>query len=299
MTGLSILIPVYNRDVTTLVRALSEQATDWAGPVEILCLDDGSEERYKLLNRVIADWPRVVYQELPHNIGRSAARNHLAASASQPWLLLLDNNVSLPDTCFLACYSAAILQFTAPVLVGGTRYGLTPPADAATFLRWHYGRRREAFAAASRQQKPHHQFKLKNVLLRAEVFNQIKLDEAITRYGHEDTKFGWRLQAAGIAVQHLDNPVLHDGLETNEVFLRNSRQAVQNLVHLHQTEALGADTKLLRTTLQLRRLGIGAAARILLSIVEPLLWRQVLGPAPRLRNLDSLKLLWALRAMKQ
>lgn len=297
MPGLSVLIPVYNRDVTKLVRALAEQAADWGGPVEIICLDDGSAEHYRQLNRPLAGLPLLTYQELPHNIGRAAARNHLAARASQPWLLLLDNNVNLPDKRFLARYAAAILRPAALVLAGGTTYAAAPPPDAATRLRWHYGRRREAFSAAVRQQNPHSQFKLKNVLLRAEVFRQVPLDETITRYGHEDTKFGWHLQAAGIAVQHLDNPVVHDGLEAGEAFLLNSRQAVQNLVHLYQSEALGADTKLLRTALRLQRLGLGPAARVALAPAEALLWRQLLGPAPRLQNLDILKLLWALRAL--
>jgi hypothetical protein len=214
--------------------------------------------------------------------------------------LLLDNNVSLlPDSRFLAHYAAAITQTIAPVLVGGTMYAALAPTDPAAYLRWYYGRSREAFPALVRQQRPHSQFKLKNVLMRADVFNHVKLDENLMRYGHEDTKFGWRLQAAGIAVQHLDNPVLHDGLEPGEAFLLNSRQAVQNLVHLYRTEGLGADTKLLRAALRLRRLGLGTGTSVVLSPAEPLLWRQLLGPKPQLRNLDMLKLLWALRALKQ
>ncbi|MBC6607733.1 glycosyltransferase [Hymenobacter sp. BT188] len=299
MPGLSILIPVFNRDVTSLVQALAEQAPDWDGAIEIICLDDGSAEHYRQLNRKLANSLQVIYQELPHNVGRSAARNRLAAIASQPWLLLLDNNVNLPDTRFLARYAAAIAQTKAPVLVGGTTYTSSLPTDAATYLRWHYGRRREAFSASVRQQNPHSQFKLKNILLKADVLNQVKLDETLTRYGHEDTKFGWRLQAAGIRVQHLDNPVLHDGLEAGEAFLLNTRQAVENLVYLYRSEALGIDTKLLRVALRLQRLGLGTATRIALGPVEPLLWRQLLGPTPQLRNLDILKLLWALRALKQ
>ncbi|QNP52124.1 glycosyltransferase family 2 protein [Hymenobacter qilianensis] len=298
MPGLSILIPVHNRDVTRLVQSLAGQAMDWKGPVEIICLDDGSQEPCRLLNRALIDWPLVTYRELPHNIGRSAVRNRLAASAKQPWLLLLDNNVHLPDSRFLARYAAAIVQTKAPVLVGGTTYEPTSPTDTAAYLRWHYGRCREAFSAAVRQQTAHSQFKLKNVLMRADVFDQVKLDETLTRYGHEDTKFGWRLRAAGIAVQHLDNPVLHDGLEAGETFLLNSRQAVQNLVYMYRREALGADTKLLRVALQLQRLGLGTATRIALAPVEPLLKRQLLGSSPQLRNLDILKLLWALRALK-
>lgn len=298
MLGLSILIPVYNRDVTQLVRALWEQKADWGGPVEIICLDDGSTEHYRLVNRALAQLPGVSYQELPRNVGRSAVRNRLAAAARQPWLLLLDNNVSLPDAQFLARYAAATAKTDAPVLVGGTEYAPTPPADAATHLRWHYGRRREAWPTQVRQQTPYAQFKLKNLLLRADVFRQIKLDETLRQYGHEDTKFGWHLRTAGISVRHVDNPVIHDGLESAEVFLLNSRQAVLNLVHLYRTEKLGADTKLLQTALRLQNYGLVAASRAALSRAEPQLRRQLTGPQPSLRALDMLKLLWALQALQ-
>jgi glycosyltransferase involved in cell wall biosynthesis len=297
MLGLSILLPVYNRDVTRLVQALVAQAADWGGPVELICLDDGSLEQYRQINRKLAELPIVNYEELPHNLGRSAVRNRLAATAQYPWVLLLDNNVSLPDTRFLARYAAATTQTTAPVLVGGTTYTSSAPADAATHLRWHYGRRREAYAAVVRQQKPHAQFKLKNVLVRAEIFEQVKLDAMLRQYGHEDTKFGWHLHTAGISVHHLDNPVLHDGLESAEVFLIHSQQAVLNLVHLYRTEGLGADTKLLLAALRLRHYGLAAAAHAALSQVEFILRRQVSASPPQLWALDVLKLLWALRAM--
>jgi glycosyltransferase involved in cell wall biosynthesis len=298
MLGLSILLPVYNREVTRLVQALVAQAADWGGSVELICLDDGSSEYYRLINRKLADLPLVSYEELPHNLGRSAVRNRLVATARMPWLLLLDNNVSLPDTQFLARYAAATTQTTAPVLVGGTTYSSSAPADPATHLRWHYGRRREAYSAEVRQQKPHAQFKLKNVMLRAEVFEQVKLDSALRQYGHEDTKFGWHLLTAGIPVHHLDNPVLHDGLEPAEVFLLNSQQAVHNLVQLYRTEGLGADTKLLLAALGLRRYGVAGVAQAALSQAESGLRRQVSAGAPQLWALDMLKLLWALRALR-
>lgn len=297
MLGLSVLLPIYNRDVRGLVRALVAQAADWGGPIEVICLDDGSFESYRLLNSAVAELPGVRYAELTHNVGRAAVRNRLAAAAGQPWLLLLDNNVSLPDAHFLARYAAATAQTTAPVLVGGTIYSPTPPADTAMHLRWHYGRSREAWPARLRQQTPHAQFKLKNVLLRADVFRQVKLDETLRHYGHEDTRFGWQLSAAGIPVFHFDNPVLHDGLELAETFLLNSQQAVQNLVYLYHTEDLGADTKLLQVALRLHHYGLASTVNAVLRRFEPSLRRYLSTSPPRLRALDMLKLLWALQAL--
>ncbi|GAB3824446.1 hypothetical protein GCM10028821_03670 [Hymenobacter jeollabukensis] len=290
-----MLIPVYNWPVEGLVRALLAQLPDWPGPAEILLLDDGSAPEFRQRNRLLAELPGVQYEELPRNVGRAAIRNQLVARAQYPWLLLLDNDSSLPDAQFLARYAAASAQ--APVLVGGTCYPATPPADAALRLRWHYGRQREQRPATLRQQLPYAQLTVNNLLIQAAVFRQFGLDEELTRYGHEDTKFGWHLREAGVPVLHLDNPVLHDGLEPAEAFLRKSRDAVRNLAALYRAEGLGTDSRLLTMALRLGRLGLATAARRTLQLLEPRLRRQVLGAKPNLRAFDLLKLLWLLQEL--
>jgi len=288
-----VLIPVYNRDVTVLVSDLLEQAADWGGPVEILCFDDGSAAEFRELNQLLTAWPLVRYHELPHNVGRAAIRNRLATAAQYEWLLLLDNDSLLPDDQFLTRYAAA--RALAPVLVGGTIYEFQPPADPALYLRWHYGRAREARLAAVRQPEPHAQLTLNNLLIEAKLFRRFGLDESLTRYGHEDTKFGWRLRAAGIKVRHLDNPVLHDGLEPAADFLRKTHEAVRNLALLYRAEGLGTDTRLLRTARRLR--GLGWLARPVLAALEPGFRRNLLSGQPSLRQLDLLKLSWLLREL--
>lgn len=292
MSGLSILIPVFNRNVTPLVLALQAQAADWDGPVEILCLDDGSREELQVPNRPLAALPGVYYQELPHNVGRAAIRNRLASAARHEWLLLLDNDSLLPDSHFLARYAAARAQ--AAVLVGGTTYEHTAPPLPELYLRWLYGRQREARSAAVRQHAPHGQLTLNNMLVQADVFRRFGLDEQLTRYGHEDTKFGWLLRQAGIAVCHLDNPVLHDGLEPATQFLHKSHEAVRNLALLYRAEGLGSDTKLLKAALQLRRWGLAEAVRAAFRLRQAQVRRNLLSKRPSLRQLDALKLYWIL-----
>ncbi|NVO32146.1 glycosyltransferase family 2 protein [Hymenobacter lapidiphilus] len=296
MIGLSVLIPVFNNDVRPLVRALLAQAADWHGPVEIRCLDDGSQEPFRVLNRELAGLPGVVYTELERNVGRAAIRNQLAATARYAWLLLLDNDSRLPDDQFLARYRAG--RYLAPVLAGGTVYETSPPADDALHLRWLYGCRREARPAAVRQRAPHGQLTLNNLLIQAGVFRELGLDESLTRYGHEDTKFGWLLRRSGIVVQHLDNPVLHDGLEAASVFLQKSHDAVRNLVQLYRTEGLGADTRLLGAALRLQRWGLSEAVRTTFSLRQTQVQRNLLSARPSLRQLDALKLYWLLTELR-
>jgi glycosyltransferase involved in cell wall biosynthesis len=295
MAGLSILIPVFNRAVSTLVQALLAQLPDWPGPAEIRLLDDGSTKEFRAQNRPLSTVPGVVYQELPANIGRAAIRNQLAANAEYEWLLLLDNDSLLPDQQFIACYAQAQAAGPTALFIGGTTYKATPPADPALRLRWHYGRAREMRPAAVRQRDPGGQLSINNALLPSALMRQFPLDERLSGYGHEDTKFGLELSRAGVPVRHLDNPVLHDGLEPAAVFLAKSQQAVRNLAQVLRTDGLGATTRLAQAAARLRWAGLAGAAQAALGALEPALRRNLLTPNPSLRALDALKLLWLLR----
>ncbi len=295
MAGLSVLIPVFNREVAPLVYSLLAQLSDWPGPTEIRLLDDGSTQEFRLQNRPLAALPNVVYQELPQNVGRAAIRNQLTVNAKCEWLLLLDNDSLLPDQQFLARYAQALATGPAGLFIGGTTYEATPPADPALRLRWHYGRTREMRPAALRQRDPGGQLTINNALLPKALLQNYPLDERLSSYGHEDTKFGLELSRANVPVRHLDNPVLHDGLESAAVFLAKSQQAVRNLAQVLRTDGLGRTTRLVQAAERLRRAGLAGAAQAALAAAEPLLRRNLLGNKPSLRALDALKLLWLLR----
>lgn len=295
--GLSILVPVFNRAVAALVHALAAQAADWPGPVEIRLLDDGSAA-FRAANAALASLPGVVYEELLANVGRAAIRNQLAARARHEWLLLLDNDSLLPDSQFIVRYAQAVrAQPAAALFIGGTTYEAAAPADPALYLRWHYGRAREMRPAAARQRDPGGQLTINNALLRRELLLKFPLDERLSGYGHEDTRFGLELARAGVLVRHLDNPVLHDGLEPAADFLAKSQQAVRNLARVLRTDGLGADTRLARTAARLRAAGLAGPARATLAALAPALRRHLLGPRPGLRALDLLKLLWLLEEL--
>ena len=87
---LSILIPVYNFNVTRLVQTLAEQCAATGEAYEIICFDDGSTPEFKAQNQPIQDIKHIDYQELPKNLGRSAIRNALGQAAQYPYLLFMD-----------------------------------------------------------------------------------------------------------------------------------------------------------------------------------------------------------------
>ncbi|TVT43058.1 glycosyltransferase family 2 protein [Hymenobacter setariae] len=293
MAGLSILIPIFNRDVSELVHALLAQLPDWPGPTEIRLLDDGSDEKYRVANRLLATLPRVVYQELAANVGRATVRNQLVAKAKYEWVLLLDNTGQVTASHYLARYAAASSQ--APVVAGGVRYADQAPAEPGLRLRWLYGRQREARPLAQRKAAAYDQLLINNLLIQKALLQQFPLDERLRGYGHEDTKLGWQLAAAGVPIHHLDNPIMHAGLETATAFLEKSEQAVRNLAQLLRQDNLGASSRLVQAARRLQRARLAAALQAALTLGEPLLRRNLLSTRPSLKALDALKLLWLLR----
>ena len=127
VSELSILVPVYNRDVTSLVEELHRQASQLTIPFEIRVYDDGSSQNFLELNRRCRSLGNVVYAELPQNIGRSKIRYRLAEDAQFDFLLFLDNDVLPAQPNFLETY---VRQTQAPVCAGGVSYRNDFPPEA-------------------------------------------------------------------------------------------------------------------------------------------------------------------------
>ena len=301
LDAISILLPVYNWPVGELLTDLHRQAAAEPGlKFEILAFDDASPDlAQRAANRTaVAGLSGGRYHELPQNVGRAAIRNQLARAARHPWLLFLDGDSGLPDAQFLQRYRAAVAtDVTTAVWIGGTVYDPKFPADPRLRLRWAYGRDREQRPAEARRRTPYAAFTLNNLLIQADVYARVGLNESLGRtYGHEDTVFGGALAAAGLSVGHLDNPVLHLGLEPAPVFRQKTVEAVANLVRLAQASQPGATASgLWRLAQQLHRTGAAGVTRHLLSALEPRLLRNLDSGAPSLYAFDAWRLLLTLR----
>lgn len=235
---LSINIPVFNIDVTPLVIQLVLQAEKLHAGIEIRVYDDGSSEKIKLMNREIQHLPGVVYKELPKNLGRAAIRNKMGMESAFEYLLFIDAD-SLPVTeNYLQKYFDNLQQNL--VVCGGTAYRKEKPAAPGELLRWYYGRHREAIPAAQRNSAKGFIITSNNFLVEKRVFEKIPFRENIGVYGHEDTLLGYDFFKNGISILHIDNPVLHTGLEEAPVFIEKTRLALKSL-HKIDTEILSGD----------------------------------------------------------
>ncbi|MHA6247642.1 glycosyltransferase family 2 protein [Pontibacter sp. CAU 1760] len=287
VSSLSILIPVYNRDVTALVKQLQAQCQQLPLQYEIRLYDDASQPNIQKLNQALADHPDVVYHELPSNIGRAAIRNALAQDARYDFLLLLDNDCLPVSNDFLANYLKA--AGTHDVVLGGITYISATPKRAFR-LHWKYGRQRGARSAAERQQTPYKDIYLCNALIQKELFLRFPLRASLTGYGHEDTVFAQELQACQVPVKHIENPVLHIGLEQSEVLLEKTQEAVQNLVQLYAAGEELRQLKLIQTFQVMQSAKVNRIYTAFFSRLEPLVLQNLSSAYPSLLCFDLYRL---------
>ena len=106
---LSILIPTYNYDCTSLVSDLQQQAQQAGIDYEIIVADDASPMHiYKEKNREVNELPHCRLIELTKNVGRARIRNRLAEEAQYPWLLFMDADAKVISPTYIEDYVHAI-----------------------------------------------------------------------------------------------------------------------------------------------------------------------------------------------
>ncbi len=241
---LSILIPVYNVKVDQLVASLNDQCTRQEITYEIICLDDGSNERLRDYHKAHLTGEHIVYDEVKQNLGRSSIRNTLARQAQYPFLLFLDGDQAITRPDFIQLYLKAIKSHPQAVLCGGTIYSQDPPKDRSYVLHWHYGKYREEVPAYVRFQSPQRHFHSNNFLIAKDLFIDIRFDTTIKGYGYEDLELGHRLTQLHKKIVHIENPVLHLGLKPSYKFLADLKSASANLSFLYAQNKIG-DTPLI------------------------------------------------------
>ncbi len=230
--NISLLIPVYNFDIVALVHSMKGAMEKVPQFCEILIGDDGSSAEFrKLYNSLESDQVRVIHSE--KNIGRAAIRNRLALEAKGDFLLFIDADTMLPGTAEAYIIKWLPMMKICRVSCGGILYHDGPPGDPDKLLRWKYGKKKEQSKASLRNKHPHAGFSTFNVLIEKAIFSKIRFNEELKQYGHEDTLLGYQLKKAGIGVLHIDNGLVHEGVESNKEFLIKTKLGIENLSKLY------------------------------------------------------------------
>jgi len=291
---ISILIPTYNYNITRLVADLHQQALDTYVDFEIIVVEDGST-LFVEDNKAVNDFEFCRHIILSENIGRSAVRNKLADEAKYGHLLFMDCDAEVCSEYFVAKYVSFCKEEC--VVIGGTAYD--PNENDPQFsLRLTYGRKREARAATERSKN---NFATFNFMISKSIFNQVRFDESIQGYGHEDMVFGHQLHQLGYEFIQIENPLIHKGLDDNETFLRKTKEATHNLFLLYQTghyPYLAEESKLLHSFIRIYKPGLTPLCAWGFNQLQTVLERKLCSASPSLRLYDLYKLLFMCKSSR-
>ena len=290
---ISFLIPTYNFNCAKLVRSIWKQAealrtdkeTDF--DFEIIVSDDASEEKEILeaLDADIATLPRCRLLRQQHRLGRAANRNALTDESHFPWKVFIDADADIYTTDFVRCFWEA--RHKADVVCGSL---LPAEPEKGCELRYRYELHASQTMTAERRNKvPHSRFTAFNVMLSEKAVGKVRFDENCKDYGHEDTLLGIALQKAGLSVIHIDNPLVHAGLDSNEAFLNKTEEALVSLIRLPQLTKVVGSSHIYSI---FQRFCMAWILRMSSPIFCPLLRRNLLGKHPSLLLFDCYKLLF-------
>ena len=290
---ISILIPIYNWDVTKLIDDLHSQAMHTDKEFEFILIDDESDESYKNINRSINEYSNLQYIELIENIGRSKIRNRLAAMAKYEHLIFMDCDSQIVTNNYIENYLKHCEG--EKVVCGGRVYYPAPPDDENLLLRWKYGVHRESTIARIRNNSPNRSFMTNNFMISKSIFNKITFDEKLIGYGHEDTLFGLELARNSISINHIDNQLFHVGLESADEFLSKTNQGLSNLLLLLNTkENLAIDlienVKVLKIFTKFKKFCLVWITAFLFNLFKKYIIRNLKSNNPSLLFFDFYKL---------
>jgi len=222
---ISILIPCFDYNAYPLVSILEKQALMLKIDFEIICIDDGSFSSKNDLNQKINLLTNSKFIELKKNIGRINNRLLLAEKSQYEWLIFLDvDNLPYEDN-FLKNYIDELNKGT--LIIGGCIY--KKPENENFSLRYKFGKLREQINSDIRNKNPYKYVSSGNFMCKKDVLIDVLASINSISYGN-DYIFGSLIKKKGIDIKHIDNPVLIDNIDENQIFIKKTHHALDNLI---------------------------------------------------------------------
>lgn len=284
---ISILIPVYNQNVVDLVKGLKKQCETLDIQYQIMVFDDLSDDATKKVNSVLGHEFGVNYLELSENLGRAKIRNRLARMARHKYLIFVDGDSGIVRDDFVKKYLDQIEN--AEIVYGGRVYQEKKPQEADLVLHWKYGRTREALPLKKRLLDPYLNFQSNNFMISAWLFGKLKFDEGVEGYGYEDLLFAEKIKSVDAGILHIDNPVVHLGLERASSLIEKTKNAIKNLAKLNKEGEL-KNTRLTKFYAKMKGYGLkDMMVRYYLSNEQSIL-KNLASGNPSIRKFNLMKL---------
>lgn len=233
----SILIPTFNYSITKLVNEIQNQATELNIDFEIIVVEDGSSNTTIAgENKKIEHLKGCTYISFEQNKGRTFTRSFLAQKAKHDFLLFLDADVFPKEKTFFKKFDFA--NSTADLTFGGISYHPEKP-DSTHILRWKYGKARESKPVSERKKMPYLSIISQCILIKKEVF--LKANDFHENIYGVDVLFCQNLEKMQVEVLHIDNPIVHLGLESNEIFIKKTKKALESIYQFEKENKIPED----------------------------------------------------------
>lgn len=288
MVSLSILIPTYNWDCELLVNSLQSQCLSLGIEYEIIVADDCSPDRFKAdaCKNAVNKLTNCSFIQLETNIGRAAIRNLLANKSQYQKLLFLDCDAAVENDKFIKRYIDKAEQYS--VVCGGLRHPESQPYPCVE-LRYKYEKRADKKRLAEiRNKEPYSQFTPFSFLIDRDIFMQIRFCENFVGYGYEDVLFGLELKEQNVSIIHIDNPLIHIGIEENSIFLEKTRQSIHNLYN--HREDINNGSTLLKQYRRIKKWHLDWTITVADKIFGKLIIKNLQGHHPNLTLFSFYKL---------
>ncbi|MNK56001.1 putative glycosyl transferase [compost metagenome] len=288
---LSICIPVFNFDVNELINDLQSQIDSENLDAEIVLIDDASNQEFICINENLkTKVSQFIF--LDKNIGRSKIRNLFLKYVQSEYLLFLDCDGKIINENFLKTYFDFINKKNPDVIFGGRKVSEIKP-DSKYGLRWMFATERENLPISQRLKAPYLDFQTNNFVVKKSVLEKVPFNEKITQYGYEDLVFSKDLQNHQIKIDHIDNPIFNNDVESNVVFLSKADQSAKSLAQLIKNDKnfeRVSQIRLAKAYLLMKKTGIIFIYKLIYKLSKSRIEKKLLTGKASLKVLDFYKL---------
>lgn len=271
---LSILIPTYNYDCSSLVYDLDTLCKRANIDYEIIVGNDGSTTNMQNLKNLSQTLENFRFLDFKVNKGRSIIRNTLAKEAKYDKLLFIDSDMKVYKSDFIQLY----IKENSPIVAGGIK--VLEDKNPTYILHKRYEQKRSTNIATTQ-----------NLLVRKDVFDEVRFIENVKKYGYEDIIFSHRLDKM-YGIKFIYNPLIHNGPISTETFIERISESTETLIELYRNEKYHKDivesSKLLRAYLKIKK--VKGLYLLLFKLTRGFIVQQLRSKNPSMILMDMYKL---------